>query len=156
MQWDAMTDREKDVIVAEYLFDMKRYVAPPQTEIPDWVRSLKFVATIDTSGGEPNPAWTTREGKRLYSSAVWPIHSSETLPRYTTDYNAVALVREEIARRGLQAAFVQALVELVAPFIQNDRFDEWTDETTDALFALVNATPDQQCRAALRAVGVDV
>ena len=63
-----------------------------------------------------------------------------TVPHYSTDHNAVALVRAEIVRRCRDEVFI---VELAEMFLGD-------------VFALMTATPEQQCIAALRAVGKEV
>ena len=55
---------------------------------------------------------------------------------YSTDHEAVAEVRAEIERRGLELEFTRNL-RLVGP---------------NVIWASLNATPEQQCRAALAAV----
>lgn len=151
MQWDTMSDRDRDALVAEHIFDMARYVEPPVTETPEWMKGVTPLFTIDLSGGEPNPSWVTRDGKRLYTSPVWPILARDAIPPYTTDHNAAAEVRAEIARRRLHGDFLGhlgSILEVAIPVAKGIGLK--------SLWELTNATPEQQCRAALRAVGVEV
>lgn len=64
------------------------------------------------------------------------------VPRYSSNYNAICEVRAEIERRGLQNHFCSIL-------------DDMTNDDPGMLidaWAFLNATPEQQCRAALKAV----
>jgi hypothetical protein len=71
------------------------------------------------------------------------------VPHYSTDHNACAQMRARIAEMGLIPTFIM----LLARKQEMPRSSEWT---TKDLWWLINATPEQQCRAALQAVGVDV
>ncbi len=73
------------------------------------------------------------------------------MPRYSTDHNAVALVRAEIAQRELSRRFIIELFAIVSgldagPLVVSN----------DYVWLLLNASPAQQCLAALRAKGVSV
>ncbi len=61
------------------------------------------------------------------------------IPNYSTSHNAVALVRAEIERRGLERQFLSEMIAIVG-------YTEWT------AWRSMNATPEQQCRAALKTV----
>ena len=56
---------------------------------------------------------------------------------------AVGLLEDEIERRGLESAYVMALRRIVTPV--------WPEDA--ARWALIRATPEERCRAALAAVG---
>lgn len=71
-----------------------------------------------------------------------PHHECDWHP--STDHNDVALVRAEIERRRLQLAYIEALVKIVAPTA------DWLHPDSIGLpWAQLNATPRQQCEAAL-------
>lgn len=61
------------------------------------------------------------------------------VPRFSTSHDAVATVRAEIERRGLEPKFVRQLIAMVG----------YSDRTT---WRILNASPEQQSRAALKAV----
>ena len=69
------------------------------------------------------------------------------VPRFSTSHDAVATVRAEIERRGLRGHFVYALAKQFGFSFEIEPFDEI------AVWIFLNATPEQQCRAALAAVG---
>lgn len=68
------------------------------------------------------------------------------LPRYSTDLAATVAMEQEIARRGLQDAYTDALLAL-KPESDFTASDHWW---------LATAPPRARCLAALRAVGVEV
>jgi hypothetical protein len=78
------------------------------------------------------------------------------------DHDAAAQVREEVKRRKIEEAFCDALAELLSPernfAIYNSAIESQHPLTNgyDIAFALVNATPDQQAHAFVRACGKDV
>lgn len=61
------------------------------------------------------------------------------VPHYSTSHDAVATVRAEIERRGLERQFLSEMIAIVG-------YTEWT------AWRIINASPEQQCRAALKAV----
>ena len=84
-----------------------------------------------------------------------PTLRSGVVPRYTLHSEQIAAVRQEIARRELRDEFIRALIVVVGIDIEHAATHTWYASEKD-LFALVNATPEQQCLAALRACGVDI
>ena len=128
MKWDELTPRERDAHVSIYLFS---HVEP------------------------------TAELLRFPESGA---------PRYTTSLDACRLVEEEIARRGLVEKYQDALIDILdltmqvfssaieldihnPPNIPNNYFG-W--EGHAYLWAYSQATADQRCQAALRAIGVEI
>jgi hypothetical protein len=73
-------------------------------------------------------------------------HCLEVVPAYSTDPAAARLVEDEIERRGLWRAYTEALLLAVIdlPPGVDTIFEGW---------ALIRATPEARCRAALVAVG---
>ena len=66
------------------------------------------------------------------------------VPYYSIDLNYTALVRAEIERRGLVGMFLIELTTAIDPGVTVGPYDrQW---------AFFNASPEQQCRAALKAV----
>ena len=80
------------------------------------------------------------------------------LPAYTTDIVAARLVEDEIERRGLVDAYIDALAVLIDPNGNDISIFDTIIEMNGrrALWALLRATPEQRCWAALRAMGVEV
>lgn len=70
--------------------------------------------------------------------------------RYSTDPAAAAHVEDEIERRGLTEQYVDAMLDLLH-INAEDRIPAHYQ-----LWALIRATPEQRCRAALVAVGVEL
>lgn len=68
----------------------------------------------------------------------------------SADHNVVALVRAEIGRRELGRRFIIELYAIVSGLEGGE-----VVTPNDYVWALLNASPAQQCRAALKAVGVD-
>jgi len=66
------------------------------------------------------------------------------VPYYSLDWAAVTAIRAEIERRGLVWEFMVALNNLTA--------EKWEGMTVEIQWRAMNATPEQQCRAALAAV----
>lgn len=86
-----------------------------------------------------------RAGERKTEEEAW-----EDTPRWSSDHNAVASLEDEIDRRGLRWQYLHQLINAVAPFLCNDRYEEWGYETQNALWQFLRATPEQRCCAALR------
>lgn len=76
------------------------------------------------------------EGRVVDMSRVNREHGA---PRYSTSHDAVALVRAEIERRGMERQFLSEMIAIVG-------YTEWT------AWRSMNASPEQQCWAALAAV----
>jgi hypothetical protein len=76
------------------------------------------------------------------------------LPHYTADLTAARLVEDEIERRGLQSVYAVHLMTLLCGGWANNEGLYILEE--DDLWTLLRATPEQRCRAALRAMGVEV
>ena len=76
--------------------------------------------------------------------------SREDIFPYSSDHTAVATLRELVAQRELQGAYLSALADLCG-FEGRD----FEDLGYGALWPLINATPEQQCRAFLRACSVE-
>lgn len=75
-----------------------------------------------------------------------PIHGRQpnALQRYSTDPTATRQVEDEIERRGLQQRYTVLLSQRLMDF---SGWLSWRDS-----WALIRATPEQRCRAALDAV----
>ncbi len=121
MQWDEMKPRERDALVTEKVMEWRKSYAMPGSAIWSWYLPDNTYAVCDRH------------------------------PHYTTDHNAAAEVRAEIARRRLHGDFLGhlgSILEVAIPVAKGIGLK--------SLWELTNATPEQQCRAALRAVGVEV
>lgn len=75
------------------------------------------------------------------------------VPAYTDedDRNPSKWVEDEIERRGLQSDYGGALAEIAGV---SDDF--WYDATGDDVWKIAHVAPADRCRAALRAMGVEV
>lgn len=72
------------------------------------------------------------------------MYFTDELPALSTDHAAARLVEDEISLLDLYAEYVAALVAVVAP--------EADLESTDVIWSVIRATPEERCRAALIAV----
>lgn len=125
-----MTDRELDAAVAE------KVMGEPMPTLDPNIAEEKGPSRIGL--------W--RLGTTGYEHGDDPIWEA---PSYSTDHNAVAKVRERIAElKGIEIAMF--LEELWGQMEEND------PQLTGGYrryWATLNATPRQQCKAALAAVG---
>ena len=134
-----LTGRQLDAAVAERVMGCSvksRAAWPDGKPLTHGVLAYKL---HDRDGNEMPPhhssvfgwGWGTSEDE------AWSM-----VPSYSTSCDAVATVRAEIERRGLQNHFCSIL-------------DDMTNDDPGMLidaWAFLNATPEQQCRAALKAV----
>lgn len=81
--------------------------------------------------------------------------ATRVLLHFTLEYQAARLVEEEIERQNLVDRYIEALVDILETGNTNIYGDQW-EITSAALFLIRRATPDQICRAALVAFGVEV
>lgn len=133
-----LTGRQLDAAVAERVMGCSvksRSAWPDGKPLQRGVRAYKL---HDRDGNEMPPHHSNVFG--------WGWGNSEdeawsTVPAYSTSHDAVAEVRAEIERRGLVDAFVGQLYTLVG-----------VSPCTTLMWRLLNASPEQQCRAALAAV----
>jgi hypothetical protein len=79
-----------------------------------------------------------RENERPTEEAVWL-----DCPDFTSRLDAVRLMEDEIERRGLQELYSEILHYMCASFSDSFQMARWK---------VLRATPEQRCRAALRAV----
>lgn len=89
--------------------------------------------------------WTVKDDEINYyyhASGHYKRHGSEWHP--STDHNDMALVRAEIQKRGLQNDFARRVCDMTNWENRNSSANYW--------WHLLNATPRQQCHAALLAV----
>lgn len=86
----------------------------------------------------PFPFWKMPEGG--------PVLYIEGAKKFSSDANHVREVEAEIERRGCTYMYIYWLKRDVSEMYDHDDMDngDW--------FKIVNATPEQRCRAALRAV----
>lgn len=71
-------------------------------------------------------------------------------PRFATSPSAVLMLEDEIERRRLQAAYVIELSAVVGCELKADR-----EQSARHLWMMIRATPEQRCRAFLKAVEND-
>lgn len=90
------------------------------------------------------------------SSRAWQDGYLNEGTYYTTDHAAARDVEDEIERRGLKQEYLRALIDDVAPIMFQDAYENFRDDAYDGLWAFTRATPEQRCKAALRAIGMDV
>lgn len=65
---------------------------------------------------------------------------------FSSDLNAARWLEDEIEKRGLQHAYVSALMGILL----NDPGNAfWIDPTSDEIWSLIRATPEQRARAFL-------
>lgn len=76
------------------------------------------------------------------------VYPTSLLLHYSGDAAAARLIEDEIERRGIGEAYIWYLAEVIG----HPRHVAWSSLD---MFALLRATPEQRCRAALRAVGGD-
>lgn len=153
--WSDMTPRERDALVGE--------VVMGQTD-------FEHIGFIWEEG-------TTEDGEDGWDGFYCPRCHAEgsraavrCARQYTTDIAKAQLVEDEIARRGLIEKYQNALIGLIdldmqvfnsaieldthnPPDIPNNDF-EWQGHAF--LWRYSQATPEQRCHAACRAVGVEV
>lgn len=111
IDWAALTPRERDAVVAQHVFG--------------YTLNYEFA---DVLGAPSVPALRDRWDD-------WGL-----LPYYSTAYDSMHQVENEIDRRGLGSQYAGALAGLLG-----DTADLWT---------ILRATPAQRCQAALIALGV--
>ncbi len=75
-----------------------------------------------------------------------PIYLQDHVDKFSTDANHVCEVESEIERRGLQWSYEVCLLHQVW------KPDGLHVKRPEGNFDLINATPEQKCRAALKAV----
>lgn len=90
--------------------------------------------------------WSGKDAFRSYLMAYPPQETGieaerAPVPTFTTDHNDAASIRAEVERRGLQGQFAGVLQKLMPHA---------------TIFDLINATPEQQALAFVRACGVEV
>lgn len=139
--WEGMSARERDAMVAEWMGCRVRMLEHPP-----------YGGTCECADRRHSP------------SLLGPLFA------YTADHNAARLVEDEVMKRGLIEKYQTALIKILGlgmqvfnsaieigsyadlPDIPNNSF-EWDGHAF--LWSLLRATPDQKCRAALRAGGVE-
>lgn len=85
----------------------------------------------------------------------WGICTTTGLrPRWEVDPTAIRIVEDEIERRGLQERYALALADVVTTgsSIVDDMTLLHEEGEIMLLWQLLRATPEQRCRAALRAI----
>ncbi len=127
--WDALTPRERDLLVAEHVMGYRRVTDD----------------TADYAGTRHGGEVLLPPGETFASMQEW-LPRRGVIPfgyfvteRYTVSPREARAVEDEIARRGLGSQYAGALAGLLGDT------DLWT---------VIRATPEQRCRAALITVGV--
>lgn len=106
--------------------------------------------------------WVGKAGELPGSPYVCPDGSeAHDVRAFTTDRNLVALVEDQIEKRGLQKEYEHALLKVLnlhdSTYIRTTSSDYQAFEfCVGELFPVLRATPEQRCLAALRAVGVSI
>jgi hypothetical protein len=111
--YEKLTDRELDTMIAQRLLG--------------W--------TLMEKAGYPKGVWLNLRGIELPNGEHWP-------NQYATSDNAVRLVRDRIAERGLTLKFMDMLVSMCPH----------TSGYSHQIFEAMQAIPRQQCIAALMAL----
>jgi hypothetical protein len=83
--------------------------------------------------------WVFPNGDRLIGGET---------PDYADDYSAARQVEDEIERRKLETEYLQALRDIACKYKVVSEEGTW--------WALIRATPEHRCRAALKAAGIEV
>lgn len=132
----AMTDRELDALAAVEILGYK-------WETTTGLQKTTFLHAPDTND------WV----------AIWSNGKLESanplLPKFSTDLNAAAQLRQRVAEMGLQRQFVMSLLSVIKSDIEHAAKSVWY-ASEDDLFAIANATVRQiteACIAAVRAKG---
>lgn len=113
----------------------------------------RFYYSPDAGWSQDGPYDTQDECKHA-PVAYWQepngasVHEVEEFP-FARSLDAVCLVEDEIERRGIGVAYIRALIDITWAGI--DSYDQ--DGRYEGAFALLRATPEQRCRAALQVVG---
>lgn len=124
-----LANTELDAAVAEKIIGSTIIEATPGDPVcylEHWSGDVDATHGIFVSIGT-----TSRRGTRM----------GQHVPAYSTDHNACQLVRAVIESLGLRNEFMEHLQDLV---------DVWPSLSLN--WRILNATPEQQCRAALKAV----
>ncbi len=127
--------------MSEPMTTIRRLTMEERTEL----RALDLRVAQEIFGERPGhydcPHFDKKTG-RMLSFCGCP-----SLPEYTLDMNQARQMEAEIGRRGLQSAYVRALI------LETWRDDiELPKDNTRRLWRLICAAPGQRCRAALAAV----
>lgn len=143
--YDKLFDRDIDVFVATGLMDWRwiklRSLSRPILMPKSGVVGSSWGAFIDGYADKNTIPVTTPE--------EFPDNPPKSLPYYSTDDNAARLVRDRIAELGLIAEYRGYLATLIWPANTPASQFKGPDEFA---FSFEQATPRQQCVAALRAV----
>ncbi len=140
--YSKLTSRQIDVLIAERAMgwkwrqrvgDTAMFLLPP--ERPD-----KDDGTQVPVGDMKIPEHAPTPADRAHTAA-WG-----SMPRFSTDDNAVRLVRDRVAELGLQKKYAVAFFLVVFPG-RTEMVMQWED-----FWAFMQATPRQQCEAALKAM----
>lgn len=160
-----MDNRELDALVVVHIFNWRwmQYPAPNSSQTV-WKTGLfppEAPNRICVANGYDRiwrPSTSDAPRFRDWDKCPWweDDEFRRGFPCYSTDMAAVWAVEEHIKERGLVKEYIDALSDMLAPdddFVSYDGI-EWA--TYDGLWALIHATPQQRCTAALKAVGIDV
>ena len=112
MNWEEMTPRGWDALVAEHIYGREPLLGR---------HGLHENGDIEYSWGYP--------------------HGHNTAPNYSTNASVADEMENELERQGLDSIYLVKLSQIVG---------------ANPIVALGTATPEQRCRAALRAKGINV
>lgn len=132
--WSDLTPREKDARVAEAM----GWVLVDETPHPEHRKR-----------GQVTDLWYQESGGML-----WRIPHNRERINYATDFcptvslDHARLVLDEIKRRELQSPYVRELVEILGIYGDGEYYD-WDRQWGAAVWAILDATPDQRCEAAV-------
>lgn len=121
---------------------------------PDWYSQQPCYNWLDTDGPKEN-GWAAEHLATASRRSHWRVVDKYT----TTDHDAARLTKDEIEWRDLQSAYVGVLAndilhlhfDIFSSAIERGHPDSL--DMSDALWLLLNATPEQRCHAAMKAIG---
>jgi hypothetical protein len=116
------------------------------------VESVLFGRSVECIGGRW--LWVGAANTLPGSPYMLPDgREAHPIRNYSGRSDTARLVEDEIERRGLTMDYADALVTAVAPLLFQNEYVNFGPPAYAALWALIRATPEQRCRAALAAVG---
>jgi len=135
--WDEMTPRERDALVAGAMN------APLPNPCDGFVYDMDGVLRCTACGYRGT--WGMAAAR----------HGAQSL-HYTTDHNACRLVEDAVKQQQGFYTYTEKLIDLVCPDLWKHGLGDEDIFLHNEIGKLILATPDQRCRAACRAMGVEV